>query len=464
MGCSNCSSENGKPNGCRSNGSCSTGGCNRLNTFDWLAMYDIEDPDSSDLVEVSFKQGAKKEFFWTGPEAGLCKGEYVVVDTGNGWDVGEISLTGALVQIQMKKKRVSQNKVVHKIQRRASPKDLDRMDEARNLEKPTLVRARVIARTLGLDMKVGDVQYQSDLKKATFYYTADGRVDFRELVRNYAKEFRIKIEMRQIGARQESARIGGMGPCGRELCCSTWLSDFKSVSTVAARYQNLAINQAKLSGQCGRLKCCLNYELDTYLEALEDFPTTADEIRTKKGKGTLIKLDIFKGIMYYAVEEEIGRSRVVPLDVQTVWQILEMQEKGTMAEDLSSMRIIEDEVEEEMDFADVTGQIELPSIKKKKKKRKPRQRGEGTGGSDNRSGQSNRPSGPNQKRDRNRPSRNNSSNKENTGGAERSNPPKSNAGPENTNNDQRSRSNRSRGGRNRNQNRNRNNPPKSKDV
>ena len=461
MGCSNCSSQNGKPNGCRSNGSCSTGGCNRLNTFDWLATYDIEDPDSSDLVEVSFKQGAKKEFFWTGPETGLCKGEHVVVDTGNGWDVGEISLTGALVQKKKKKKRVSQNKVVHKVQRRASQKDVDRMDEARNLEKPTLVRARVIARTLGLDMKVGDVQYQADLKKATFYYTADGRVDFRELVRNYAKEFRIKVEMRQIGARQESARIGGMGPCGRELCCSTWLSDFKSVSTVAARYQNLAINQAKLSGQCGRLKCCLNYELDTYLEALEDFPTTADEIRTKKGKGTLIKLDIFKGIMYYAVEEEVGRSRVVPLDVQTVWQILEMQEKGNLAEDLSSMRIIEDEVEEEMDFADVTGQIELPSIKKKKKKRKPKPRGEGNGSAETRT---NRPANSNPRRDRNRPPRNSSTNKESPGNAENTNQPRSNAGPDTSGNNQRSRSGRGRGGKNRNQNRNRNNPPKSKDV
>lgn len=347
------------------------------------------------------------------------------------------------------------------MQRRASQKDVDRMDEARNLEKPTLVRARVIARTLGLDMKVGDVQYQADLKKATFYYTADGRVDFRELVRNYAKEFRIKVEMRQIGARQESARIGGMGPCGRELCCSTWLSDFKSVSTVAARYQNLAINQAKLSGQCGRLKCCLNYELDTYLEALEDFPTTADEIRTKKGKGTLIKLDIFKGIMYYAVEEEVGRSRVVPLDVQTVWQILEMQEKGNLAEDLSSMRIIEDEVEEEMDFADVTGQIELPSIKKKKKKRKPKPRGEGNGSAETRT---NRPANSNPRRDRNRPPRNSSTNKESPGNAENTNQPRSNAGPDTSGNNQRSRSGRGRGGKNRNQNRNRNNPPKSKDV
>lgn len=456
MGCSNCSSENGKPNGCRSNGSCSTGSCNRMNTFDWLAMYDIEDPDASELVEVSFKQGAKKEFFWTGPEAGLCKGEYVVVDTGNGWDVGEISLTGALVQIQMKKKRVSQNKVVHQVMRRASAKDVERMDEARQQEKPTLVRARVIARTLGLDMKVGDVQYQADLKKATFYYTADGRVDFRELVRNYAKEFRIKVEMRQIGARQESARIGGMGPCGRELCCSTWLSDFKSVSTVAARYQNLAINQAKLSGQCGRLKCCLNYELDTYLEALEDFPTTADEIRTKKGKGTLIKLDIFKGIMYYAVEEEIGRSRVVPLDVQTVWQLLEMQEKGNLADDLSSMRIVEEEVEDEMDFADVTGQIELPSIKKNKKKRKPRPRGDAP--AENRSS---RTGDQNQNRDRNRSQRSRPAKKtEQSGSAKQPDATKTNSLPEA--NQQRSRSNRGRGGRNRN--RNRNNPNKSKDA
>ncbi|MEZ4897416.1 MAG: regulatory iron-sulfur-containing complex subunit RicT [Saprospiraceae bacterium] len=424
-----------------------------MNTYDWLAMYDIEDPSSSDLVEVSFKHGAKKEFFWTGQETGLCKGEYVVVDSGNGWDIGEVSLTGPLVEIQMKKKHVSTNKVVHKVMRRASNKDVERLEEARNLEKPALVRARVIARTLGLEMKIGDVQYQADLKKATFYYTADGRVDFRELVRNYAKEFRIKVEMRQIGARQESARIGGLGPCGRELCCSTWLSDFKSVSTVAARYQNLAINQAKLSGQCGRLKCCLNYELDTYLEALEDFPNDADEIRTRKGKGTLIKLDIFKGIMYYAVEEEVGRSRVVPLDVQTVWDIIEMQKSGTMADDLTSMRIIEVENEEEMDFADVTGQIELPNIKKKKKRKGGKNRGSG------REQNRNNRTGRNATNDQSSGQKSQKSDSRNSG-ARNENKPSGEKGDSSN----RSRSNRNRGGRN-NRNRNRSNQnPKNKDA
>ena len=247
MGCSSCSTgKDGKPGGCKSNGGCSTGGCNRLNTYDWLSKLDIHDTDGFDIVEVSFSQGSRKYFYHNPPQARTMTGDSVVVETDAGYDIGVISLSGELVRMQMRKKRVDKKHVLKKVIRRANERDLERLFEARALEKNTMIRARAVARTLDLDMKIGDVEYQADRRKATFYYTADGRVDFRELIRHFAKEFKVKIEMRQIGARQESARIGGIGSCGRELCCSTWLSDFKTVSTAAARYQNLAINQSCL--------------------------------------------------------------------------------------------------------------------------------------------------------------------------------------------------------------------------
>ena len=242
-----------------------------------------------------------------------------------------------------------------------------------------MVRARAISHTLGLDMKVCDVEYRGDGRKATFYYTAEGRVDFRELVRLFAKEFQIKVEMRQIGARQESARIGGIGTCGRELCCSTWLTDFKSVNTHAARYQNLSINQAKLSGQCGRLKCCLNYELDTYMEAIDEFPQDVDVLKFQGGSSSLIKMDIFKRLLYYSVEVEKGRNTVMALSLDRVKEVKAMNLKGQLPDQLQDPNAVV--AEEEMDFADVTGDIELPDIKKKKKKKKkPGQRPEGQSG------------------------------------------------------------------------------------
>ncbi|MDX1683887.1 MAG: regulatory iron-sulfur-containing complex subunit RicT [Saprospiraceae bacterium] len=374
MGCAGCSSgAKGQPQGCRSNGDCNSGGCNRLNTFDWLSKKNFFDPSAYKIVEVSFKNGARKSFFWKDPTIHADTGDFVVVDTGSGKDVGQISLSGDLVRIQMKKKRTREDRVVNKVLRYASERDMERMLEARELEKPAMVKARVIARNLGLEMKVGDVEYQADQRKATFYYTADGRVDFRELVRQYAREFRTKIEMRQIGSRQESGRIGGIGSCGRELCCSTWLTDFKSVNTSAARYQNLAINQAKLSGQCGRLKCCLNYELDTYIDALADFPKKADVLRTKKGKAVLIKTDIFKGLMYYAYEENGRRGTVMPVDKDIVKKVLAMNANEELPDDLT---IAESEIKkvdvELLDFADVTGDFELPEEKKKKRRKKGR--------------------------------------------------------------------------------------------
>lgn len=377
MGCTGCTvgSNNGQPKGCRSNGGCGSGGCNRLNTFDWLSAMEVSDVEPFDIVEISFKNGARKSFFRNHEYFKCATGEEVVVETGNGYDIGTICLSGELVRLQMKKKGVAEEKVLHGIIRKANERDLERLQEARRQEKSTMVRARAIARTLGLEMKVGDVEYQGDKRKATFYYTADGRVDFRELIRHYAREFRVKIEMRQIGARQESARIGGMGSCGRELCCSTWLTDFKSVTTAAARYQNLAINQSKLSGQCGRLKCCLNYELDTYLDALEDFPENGEKIQTEQGAAILVKTDIFKGLMYYTYAEGANRGKLFALDIEKVKSIQQMNAKGEKPASLFEMQFVfEEEEEENIGYGDVTGVIELPMEEKKRRRRNRRGR------------------------------------------------------------------------------------------
>jgi cell fate regulator YaaT (PSP1 superfamily) len=370
LGCSTCSSSSTK--GCQSNGGCGSGGCNRLNTFDWLSQLEISDIDPYDVVEVSFKNGAHKAFFHVAETARVSTGDMVVVETGNGYDIGKVTLSGELVRLQMKKKKAKPQAANNQVIRRANERDLERLQEAREMEVPTMVRARAIARSLGLDMKIGDVEFQGDRRKATFYYTADGRVDFRELIRHYAKEFKIKIEMRQIGARQESARIGGIGSCGRELCCSTWLSDFKSVSTAAARYQNLAINQAKLSGQCGRLKCCLNYELDTYLDALESFPEKSDFLFTQKGRAILVKTDIFKRIMFYVYEHERGKGQFYPLEVEKVREIIEMNARGEKPEEFEISAAVSAYIGEpaEVGFADVTGEIELPEEKRRRKKKK----------------------------------------------------------------------------------------------
>jgi len=374
MGCASCGTKGaGEPQGCGDNGHCATGGCNRLNTYDWLDMQQIPDPSGSEVVEISYKQGARKEFCHCPAYLQTVTGDIVVVDEGNGYDIGRITLSGELVRLQMRKKRQNADRVLNTVVRRASDRDIDRLREARAIERESMVRARAIARTLGVDLKIGDVEYRGDMRKATFFYTADGRVDFRELVRNYAGEFRVKIEMRQIGARQESARIGGLGSCGRELCCSTWLTDFKSVTTSAARYQNLSINQTKLSGQCGRLKCCLNYELDTYLDALKDFPKNVERLKTKDGVAIKIKTDIFKRLIYFAYESQRGRGTIIPVHVDRVKEIRELNRQGEFPETLMPEVIISDEpAEVEFGFDDLTGVIELPD---EPKRRKPRRRG-----------------------------------------------------------------------------------------
>jgi len=388
MGCASCSvTKNGVPQGCGDKGHCSSGSCNKKNTYDWLTTLDLQDPMAYGIVEISFKKGNRKSFFFNPEYTNAITGDMVVVESSNGYDVGRISLSGDLVRLQMKKVKFDEGKVIHKIIRIANRRDLEKLDEARSAEKKALIRARAITRTLDIDMKVGDVEYQGDKRKATFYYTADGRVDFRELVRMFAKEFRVKIEMKQIGSRQESSLIGGIGTCGRELCCSTWKSDFQTVTTVAARYQNLAINQTKLTGQCGRLKCCLNYELDTYIDALKEFPKRADVLNIANGRATLVKTDIFKGIMYYAVQKDNIRGPLVALTIEKVKKIQELNKKGVAIENINSFKevVVIKEEDIELEFADVTGEIELPELKRRKKKRKPNHR------SGNKSGR--RPSG-----------------------------------------------------------------------
>jgi cell fate regulator YaaT (PSP1 superfamily) len=431
MGCATCSNnKDGTPSGCGNNGHCLTGGCNKKNTFDWLSNLDIHDPTSYNIVEVSFKKGARKDFFKI-ENSTYDTGDFVVVDTGSGYDIGKISLSGELVRLQTKKKKIPKDRIFRRVIRKANDRDIEKLNDARNQEKEILVRSRAIVNTLDLNMKIGDIEYQGDKRKVTFFYTAEGRVDFRELVRNYAKEFRVKIEMRQIGSRQESARIGGIGSCGRELCCSTWLSDFRSVSTAAARYQNIAINQTKLSGQCGRLKCCLNYELDTYMEALSTFPKKADYLKTEKGEAHLIKMDIFKGIMYYAYTDPKMRGPMVAIPKDRAAEIKAMNKRKEYPEDLLAEPIFE-EVSEEINFADVTGQIELPALKKKKKRRNNKNKNrkpQGKGGNRGNTGRSDKkPSGKSSNKSNNKSnnkSGNNPNNKSNN---------KSNSKPNNRSN------------------------------
>ncbi len=383
MGCTSCATDNGLPKGCKSHGSCASGACNMLNTFDWLAEMPIAfgNNDGPHYYEISFNGGSRKEFYKNDNKVPVSTGDWVVVDTSMGYDIGQISLSGELVKLQMRKKKVKErNTDFRNILRIPVEAEFDLMKEAKALEQETMVQARAIARTLKLDMKVGQVEFQADKKKATFYYTAEDRVDFRELIKEYARVFKVKVEMRQIGARQEAGKIGGIGSCGRELCCSTWLTDFKSVSTNAARYQNLSINLAKLSGQCGRLKCCLNYELDTYMEALQDFPKKADKLETENGVVFLTKTDILKRLMWYTYA---GDPNFYPLTVEQVAEIIELNDAGKKAKPLGQLVIIEevDEEEVEAEYADTVGQITLSALektgKKRKKKRKP---GSGGGG------------------------------------------------------------------------------------
>jgi len=360
MGCGNCGS--GKPNGCKSNGGCNTGSCNRMNVHDWLWNLPISDVDSAcKIVEISFNQGSRKDYYHNPSLQYYDKGDMVTVEASTGFDVGEVSLTGELVRLQLKKKNISEfDPDMKKILRRSTDKDLDFLEKNKAREKEALITSRIIARKLNLDMKLIEVEIQADGKKATFFYTADDRVDFRELIKQFAAEFRLKVEMRQVGIRQGAAKVGGIGSCGRELCCATWLTDFKSVTTTAARYQNLSINQTKLSGQCGRLKCCLNYELDTYLDALQYFPDNADTLETTKGTASLIKKDIFKNLMWYILE---GGAKHYPLTIRRVKEIKQLNLKGQRPDDLQPVELLA-EKQSEYSFVDVVGQLTISNLEK----------------------------------------------------------------------------------------------------
>ncbi len=334
MGCKSCSSgscgtknkEDGKKvGGCENNGACGTGGCNKMNVFDWLSNMDVPTFSKYNVVEVKFK-GGRKEYFRNVNQVELYSGDPVIVDVPSGHHLGFVSLQGELVRLQLLKKGIKDNDEIKTIYRKANDKDLEKHEQAVARDYPTMYRSREIVKELKLNMKLSDVEFQSDNTKAIFYYSSDDRVDFRELIKTLAGEFKVRIEMKQISLRQEAGRVGGIGVCGRELCCSTWLTDFKNVTTSAARDQSLALNPVKLSGQCGRLKCCLNYELETYMDALKDIPTIEKPIQTIKGDAFLQKTDIFKRIMWFGYRGE--ESNWIPVTVDRVQEILALNAKG----------------------------------------------------------------------------------------------------------------------------------------
>lgn len=346
-----------------------------MNVHDWLLNLPFSDPESTcKVVEISFKQGSRKDFYRNTTLQYFEKGDYVTIEGVSGFDVGEVSLTGELVRMQLKKKGVDEfSPDMKKILRRSSDRDIDTFKISKSRENEILARSRAIARQLNVQMKLSEVEIQADGKKGTFFYTADDRVDFRELIKMYAGDFKVKVEMRQIGIRQEAAKVGGIGSCGRELCCSTWLNDFKSVNTTAARYQNLSINQTKLSGQCGRLKCCLNYELDTYLDALQNFPDYAETLDTAMGTAHLIKKDIFKNLMWYILP---NNSKHFPLTIQRVKDIKRLNQQGQKVDELQPVEIVNSKNKEiEPAFVDLVGQISLKTLEKDDRRRRDQERG-----------------------------------------------------------------------------------------
>lgn len=337
--CSSCGSGE-LPKGCKNNGACGTGNCNsKLSVFNWLS--DIHPPtrkNQPQYIEVRFKDD-RKDFYLNDSHLPLSIGDIVAVEANSGHDVGIVSLTGELVKIQMRKKKAKIDELF-KVYRKASQKDIEIWQNYKNKEHSVMLDARQIARSLGLQMKICDVEFQGDGSKVTLYYTAEGRVDFRQLIKEYAMSFRSKIDMRQIGYRQESAKVGGIGSCGRELCCSTWLTDFRSVNTAAARYQQLSINPQKLAGQCGKLKCCLNFELDTYVDALADFPSSQTVLETEKGKAYCIKVDVFRNQMWFTYTD--NSISWYPVNIYEVKKLVELNKKGVTIKPLDELQEKED--------------------------------------------------------------------------------------------------------------------------
>jgi cell fate regulator YaaT (PSP1 superfamily) len=370
MGCGSCSTGGGcAPSGCKSNGSCLTGGCQKMEVYDWLSNLDMpSNYKPFQVIEVKFK-GARKEFYLNTDNIYLEIGELIAVEgSTGGYDIGHVSLTGELVRMQMKRRKTPIDQVTRKVNRKATEADVDKWKLAKDLEWETMHKARTLALDLRLSMKISDVDYQGDKTKATFFYTAEGRVDFRELIKKMAETFRIRIEMRQIGMRQEAGRLGGIGSCGRELCCSTWLTNFKTVSTAAARYQNLSLNTLKLAGQCGKLKCCLNYELDTYLDALKDIPDRVENLQTEVGTARHQKTDIFKKLMWFSYPNQ---EDWIPLKVDRVKEIMAMNKKGQKPSNLKDEAVelaTTVVIEKVHDYENVVGQDSLTRLDDKRSK------------------------------------------------------------------------------------------------
>ena len=373
MACGNCgTTENGVPKGCKSNGNCGTGTCGsgseKLAVFDWLSNMTLPSGDAPfNIYEVRFKNG-RKHFYKNTENLTISMGDVVAVEGSPGHDIGIVSLGGELVKVQMKKKRISfDSEEVKKIYRKASQRDIDVWKKARDRELDTQKKGREILGRLGLKMKLSDVEFQGDGNKATFYYTAETRVDFRQLIKDLAGAFSIRVEMKQVGARQEAARLGGVGSCGRELCCSTWLTDFRKVTTSAARYQQLSLNPLKLAGQCGKLKCCLNFELDTYLDALDAFPKQEKVLKTEKGDAVFIKMDIFKKLLWYTYKED--RAKWYKLSLDQVTEIIELNKNNEVSIPLEDY---ESEIQEvvKVDFENVVGQDSLTRFDAPKKSRR----------------------------------------------------------------------------------------------
>jgi cell fate regulator YaaT (PSP1 superfamily) len=378
MGCSSCSttSQTGLPAGCNNNGSCGTSGCNKLEVFDWLV--NMQPPGNANpfpWVEVRFKN-SRKEFFTFDKNLFLQSGDRVAIDGNPGFDVGMVTISGELVRVQMKRLGIIQPDTEKKILRKATEQDLNKWNESMAKEDGFMQHARKAARSLHLEMKISDVECQADGTKATFYYTADNRVDFRELIKILAKDLRVRIEMRQIGYRQEAGRLGGIGVCGRELCCSSWLRDFRSVSTSAARYQQLSINPQKLAGQCGKLKCCLNYELDAYLDALKSFPKNPPKIKSKEGVAFHQKTDIFKGLLYYAPEGQY--DMMFPLTLDALHEIVSLNKNNVFPDSFFKEKSKNAPQEEKIpSFTNVIeeGSLTRFDIRKKRKKQRPQKTG-----------------------------------------------------------------------------------------
>lgn len=338
-------------------------GCGRqnkqLNTYDYLA--DIPgNAEATDLVEVQFKN-TRKGYYYNSNRLPLEKGDIVAVEATPGHDIGVVTLTGRLVPLQIKKANLKSEQEIKRVYRKAKPVDMEKYEEAKSREHDTMIRSRQIAKELGLQMKIGDVEYQGDGNKAIFYYIADGRVDFRQLIKVLAETFRVRIEMKQIGARQEAGRIGGIGPCGRELCCTTWMKNFVSVSTGAARYQDISLNPQKLAGQCAKLKCCMNYEVDTYVEAGKRLPSKEITLQTQDAEYYFFKADILAGLVTYSTDKHLA-ANLVTLTTARVFEIINMNRRGEKPQRLES-----GEAAEPAKPADLVEQESLTRFDKRRK-------------------------------------------------------------------------------------------------